>query len=149
MATGPFDTGVSAISPDSVSRLTIRGESARPVPPGRWRTARIVRVFRHWPVNRPGTSPPANWCRSCLHVSHGLDSPTKLEPSETRKHEAPDSRRPDGRNVGPGDCGRANQDPPGEAVTVTATVEAIERGTRSLTLKGPEGKLVTITVPDE
>ena len=38
---------------------------------------------------------------------------------------------------------------PGEAVTVTATVEAIERSTRSLTLKGEDGKLEMITVPVE
>ena len=36
---------------------------------------------------------------------------------------------------------------PGDKVTVTATVEAIERSTRSLTLKGPEGNYVTVTVP--
>jgi len=38
---------------------------------------------------------------------------------------------------------------PGDAVTVTATVEAIERSTRSLTLKGEDGKLEIITVPAE
>ena len=38
---------------------------------------------------------------------------------------------------------------PGDAVTVTATVEAIERSTRSLTLKAEDGKLETITVPIE
>jgi hypothetical protein len=38
---------------------------------------------------------------------------------------------------------------PGEAITVTATIEAIERATRSVTLKDPDGTLTTITVPDE
>jgi hypothetical protein len=38
---------------------------------------------------------------------------------------------------------------PGEAITVTATVEAIERSTRMLTLKGEDGKLETITVPGD
>ena len=37
---------------------------------------------------------------------------------------------------------------PGETKTVTATVEAVEKATRSLTLKGPEGNYVTLTVPD-
>jgi hypothetical protein len=36
---------------------------------------------------------------------------------------------------------------PGETLTVTATVEAIERSSRSLTLKGPEGRFLRITVP--
>ncbi len=36
---------------------------------------------------------------------------------------------------------------PGESITVAATVEAIERSSRSLTLKGPDDKLMTITVP--
>jgi hypothetical protein len=36
---------------------------------------------------------------------------------------------------------------PGETKTVTATVESIEKATRSLTLKGPEGNYVTMTVP--
>ena len=35
----------------------------------------------------------------------------------------------------------------GETKTVTATVEAIEQATRTLTLKGPEGNYVTLTVP--
>ena len=37
---------------------------------------------------------------------------------------------------------------PGETKTVTATVEAVEKATRSLTLKGPEGNYVTLTVPE-
>jgi hypothetical protein len=37
---------------------------------------------------------------------------------------------------------------PGDKVTKTATVESIERSSRSLTLKGPEGNYVTVTVPD-
>jgi hypothetical protein len=36
---------------------------------------------------------------------------------------------------------------PGDAITVSATVEAIERSSRSLTLRSPEGKVTTITVP--
>src|SRR5262245_2414074 len=36
---------------------------------------------------------------------------------------------------------------PGESHTVTATVEAMEKSTRMLTLKTPDGKLTTITVP--
>jgi hypothetical protein len=36
---------------------------------------------------------------------------------------------------------------PGDKVTKTATVEAIERSTRALTLKGQEGNYVTLTVP--
>jgi hypothetical protein len=36
---------------------------------------------------------------------------------------------------------------PGEMKTATATVEAIEASTRTLTLKGPEGNYVTLTVP--
>ena len=35
----------------------------------------------------------------------------------------------------------------GPAKTITATVEAIEPSTRSLTLKGPEGNYVAVTVP--
>jgi hypothetical protein len=35
----------------------------------------------------------------------------------------------------------------GEAKTITATVEAIEASTRTLTVKGPEGNYVPITVP--
>lgn len=35
----------------------------------------------------------------------------------------------------------------GETVTVSATVDAIERSSRSLTLRAPDGKLTTITVP--
>jgi hypothetical protein len=35
----------------------------------------------------------------------------------------------------------------GETKTVTATVESIEQSTRSITLKGPEGNYVTMTVP--
>jgi hypothetical protein len=38
---------------------------------------------------------------------------------------------------------------PGDTVTVTATVEAIERSARSITLKGEDGTLNTITVPPE
>ena len=38
---------------------------------------------------------------------------------------------------------------PGESITVSATVEAIERGTRSLTLKGEKGDVTTITVPSD
>jgi hypothetical protein len=37
---------------------------------------------------------------------------------------------------------------PGEMKTATATVEAIEASTRTLTLKGPEGNYVTLTVPE-
>jgi hypothetical protein len=36
---------------------------------------------------------------------------------------------------------------PGETKTVTATVESIEQSTRSITLKGPEGNYLTMTVP--
>ncbi len=36
---------------------------------------------------------------------------------------------------------------PGEAITVSATVEAIERSTRMLTMKGPDGKLEMVSVP--
>jgi hypothetical protein len=36
---------------------------------------------------------------------------------------------------------------PGEKVSVTATVEAIEASTRSVTLKGPKGNYTTIVVP--
>jgi hypothetical protein len=36
---------------------------------------------------------------------------------------------------------------PGEEKTATATVEAIEASTRTLTLKGQEGNYVTLTVP--
>ncbi len=36
---------------------------------------------------------------------------------------------------------------PGEKITLTATVESIERASRLLTLKGADGKLTTITVP--
>ena len=36
---------------------------------------------------------------------------------------------------------------PGEAETITATVEAIDAATRTLTVKGPKGYLVPITVP--
>jgi Cu/Ag efflux protein CusF len=36
---------------------------------------------------------------------------------------------------------------PGEVVTLTATVEAIDASTRTLTVKGPKGNLVPITVP--
>ena len=36
---------------------------------------------------------------------------------------------------------------PGETLTVSATIESIERSSRSVTLKGPEGKLTAITVP--
>jgi uncharacterized protein YcnI len=38
---------------------------------------------------------------------------------------------------------------PGEAHTVTATVEAMEKSTRMLTLKTPDGKLTTVTVPSD
>jgi hypothetical protein len=38
---------------------------------------------------------------------------------------------------------------PGESITVSATVEAMERGTRSLTLKGEKGDITTITVPSD
>jgi Cu/Ag efflux protein CusF len=36
---------------------------------------------------------------------------------------------------------------PGEATTITATVEAIDATTRTLTVKGPGGNFVPITVP--
>ena len=36
----------------------------------------------------------------------------------------------------------------GQAVTVTSTIEAIDQGTPSVTLKGPEGNLVTVKVRD-
>jgi hypothetical protein len=36
---------------------------------------------------------------------------------------------------------------PGDAITVTATVEAIERSSRTLTLKGEDGKLEMVSVP--
>ena len=38
---------------------------------------------------------------------------------------------------------------PGDSITLTATVEAIEQSTRSVTLKRPQGNLVTITAPPE
>ncbi len=37
----------------------------------------------------------------------------------------------------------------GEKQTITGTVEAIEASTRELTLKGPEGNYVTVSVPDD
>src|SRR5262245_689126 len=36
---------------------------------------------------------------------------------------------------------------PGDLVTITATVEAIDATTRTLTVKGPKGSFVPITVP--
>jgi hypothetical protein len=36
---------------------------------------------------------------------------------------------------------------PGDVVTITATVEAIDATSRTLTVRGPEGNLVPITVP--
>src|SRR4051812_24313440 len=38
---------------------------------------------------------------------------------------------------------------PGDSVTVTATVDAIEHASRSLTLRRPDNTVVTITVPKE
>lgn len=38
---------------------------------------------------------------------------------------------------------------PGDAITITATVEAIERSTRSVTLRGDDGKIEMLTVPAE
>ena len=38
---------------------------------------------------------------------------------------------------------------PGAKITETATIEAIEQSTRSLTLKGKDGKVVTFTAPVE
>src|SRR6185312_16459254 len=37
---------------------------------------------------------------------------------------------------------------PGETKTVTATVESIAQSTKSITMKGPEGNYVTMTVPE-
>ena len=37
---------------------------------------------------------------------------------------------------------------PGEKVTVTATVEAVEASTRTVTLKGPKGNYVDVVAPD-
>jgi hypothetical protein len=52
-----------------------------------------------------------------------------------------------GRIAGPGSD--ESKTIPGERRTVKATVEAIEKATRSLTLKGPEGNYVNVTVPEE
>jgi len=38
---------------------------------------------------------------------------------------------------------------PGESVTVSATVEAIEKSTRMLTLKASDGRVTTLTVPSD
>lgn len=38
---------------------------------------------------------------------------------------------------------------PGDAITVTATVEAIDRSTRLMTLKAEDGRRTTMTVPPE
>jgi len=38
---------------------------------------------------------------------------------------------------------------PGESTTVSATVEAIEKSTRMLTLKTADGKMTTLTVPSD
>jgi hypothetical protein len=38
---------------------------------------------------------------------------------------------------------------PGESVTITATVDAIEHASRSLTLKKPDNTMITIKVPNE
>ncbi len=38
---------------------------------------------------------------------------------------------------------------PGETTTITATVEAIDTSTRTLTLKGPKGNYVDVVVPPE
>ena len=38
---------------------------------------------------------------------------------------------------------------PGDSITVTATVDAIERNSRPLTLKRPDGNLITIKVPQK
>jgi hypothetical protein len=38
---------------------------------------------------------------------------------------------------------------PGESLTVTATIEAIERSTRTVTLKGPQGNTLTTVVPKD
>ena len=38
---------------------------------------------------------------------------------------------------------------PGEQETITATVEAIDHGNRTVTLKGPKGNYVTIDVPQD
>jgi len=38
---------------------------------------------------------------------------------------------------------------PGDKQTITATVEAIQAETREVTLKGPKGNYVTVTVPPE
>ncbi len=38
---------------------------------------------------------------------------------------------------------------PGESITVTATVTALDRSTRMMTLKAPDGALTTTTVPAE
>jgi len=38
---------------------------------------------------------------------------------------------------------------PGDSITVSATVEAIERGARTLTLRGEKGDLSIITVPSD
>jgi hypothetical protein len=37
----------------------------------------------------------------------------------------------------------------GEKQTITATVESIERASREVTLKGPKGNYITITVPED
>jgi Cu/Ag efflux protein CusF len=38
---------------------------------------------------------------------------------------------------------------PGEKVTITATVEAIDHAARTLTLKGPKGNYVDVVVPED
>jgi hypothetical protein len=52
-----------------------------------------------------------------------------------------------GRIAGPGSD--ESKTIPDERRTVNAKVEAIEKATRSLTLKGPEGNYVNVTVPEE
>ena len=46
-----------------------------------------------------------------------------------------------------GTAGCANKTVTGEQSTITATVEAIDHGNRTVTLKGPKGNYVTIDVP--
>jgi hypothetical protein len=43
----------------------------------------------------------------------------------------------------------ARQLPPSKSTTVTATIEAIDKSTRAITLKRPSGQLVDITAPAE
>ncbi len=108
--------------------VTLRG------PDGKVKTIKVDERVQNLPQVKKGDRVVISYYESLAYV---VKKPGEAEPGTTVA-----------TGVGHAEPGQMPAGMAAQAVTVTATIKAIDKKTPAVTLKGPEGKLVTVKVRD-